>query len=188
MEKTIDRIRKIQAFYGLRTSEMERRIGYSKRGLANAAGSHASVRDEIIVNTLNEFPEINMEWLLLGKGPMLKGLNNKENKLGHVDGSTISKRIFMIAENYRLNQNRLAQILGFSEVAIGKLIRGENNPRYDMLVSILTNFPQVNPEWLMMGQGKMLKPDTPNTEGLEDKVRKIVNEVLNEREKREYKP
>lgn len=56
-----------------------------------------------------------------------------------------------------LNYSSFGKLLGYSDVAISKIITGKNKPKFDLLNSILTKIPEINPEWLLTGKGEMLR-------------------------------
>lgn len=59
------------------------------------------------------------------------------------------------AEN--LTPTRFADIIGVQRSAISHIITGRNNPSFDLIQKILSKFPRVSSEWLIMGRGEMYK-------------------------------
>ena len=62
-------------------------------------------------------------------------------------------RRFMKAEN--LNSTSLAQNLNIQASGISHILSGRNKPSYDFVTKLLTNFPNLNPDWLLLGKGPM---------------------------------
>lgn len=59
----------------------------------------------------------------------------------------------------------LAEMIGVNEYTLGRQIKGDRNVSLDIIDSILKIIPDVSAEWLMRGEGPMLKsgikPTTP---------------------------
>lgn len=62
-------------------------------------------------------------------------------------------RRFMKAEN--LNSTSLAQNLNIQASGISHILSGRNKPSYDFVTKLLTNFPNLNPDWMLLGKGPM---------------------------------
>ena len=70
--KAIDRIFQYINFKGLNKSEFERNTSISNGYLAKQLQRKADIGESILISILEYCPEINPEWLLTGKGNMLK--------------------------------------------------------------------------------------------------------------------
>jgi phage repressor protein C with HTH and peptisase S24 domain len=70
--KAIDRVFQYIDFNGINKSELERKTGISNGYLAKQLQRKADIGESILINILEYCPDINPEWLLLGRGEMLK--------------------------------------------------------------------------------------------------------------------
>ncbi len=59
------------------------------------------------------------------------------------------------AEN--LSPTKFADVIGVQRSAISHILSGRNKPSFDLIQRILTKFPRVSSEWLLMGRGEMYK-------------------------------
>ncbi len=59
------------------------------------------------------------------------------------------------AEN--LTPTKFADIIGVQRSAISHILSGRNKPSFDLIQRILSKFPRVSSEWLLMGRGEMYK-------------------------------
>ena len=59
------------------------------------------------------------------------------------------------AEN--LSPTKFADVIGVQRSAISHILSGRNKPSFDLIQKILTKFPRVSSEWLLMGRGEMYK-------------------------------
>ena len=69
------------------------------------------------------------------------------------------------AKNYTSAQ--FADEIGVQKSGISHIISGRNNPSLDFVQKILTRFPEVSIEWLILGKGPMFSSDVPRQPNLE---------------------
>lgn len=60
---------------------------------------------------------------------------------------------FLTAEN--ITQAQFADTIGVARASISHIIAGRNKPSYDFIASVLKNYPALNPQWLILGKGRM---------------------------------
>lgn len=70
---------------------------------------------------------------------------------------TMKERIQTIIDHYRLTAARFADKIGVQRSAVSHILSGRNNPGYDFMVKILETYPDINGDWLLIGQGDMHK-------------------------------
>lgn len=68
----------------------------------------------------------------------------------------ISLRISALMKNKKMNKRSLSVLMGYSDVAVGKIINGKSKPKFEFLETLIRVFPDINPTWLLTGQGEML--------------------------------
>lgn len=71
--------------------------------------------------------------------------------------TTINQRIKMIVDASGKAINYYAAIIGVSQPTLKACVDGNNAPRFDTLQKILIANPMISAEWLMRGEGNMLK-------------------------------
>ncbi len=84
---TLSRIKQYIDYKGITVSSLEREAGMSNGSFASQLKNNKTIGVDKLENILKVFPEINVEWLLTGTGPMLKSGENyleedKEQFLG----------------------------------------------------------------------------------------------------------
>ncbi len=79
----------------------------------------------------------------------------------------MKERLEMILEKYGISASKLAEILDVQRSGISHILAGRNNPSYDFLVRLLEHFSDIDANWLLSGEGKMLK--NPENELLTEK-------------------
>ena len=73
---------------------------------------------------------------------------------------TIGERIEEIINFHKTNRNKLSLKLNINSSVLFNIVKGRNLPSYDMILKILDEFPDISAEWLIKGEGEMLKKNT----------------------------
>lgn len=66
-------------------------------------------------------------------------------------------RLHAIMEWYGLNAKQFSEKVSINGSSLSYMLKGRNLPSYDALQKIIESFPEINIEWLMTGNGPMLK-------------------------------
>ena len=69
----------------------------------------------------------------------------------------ISKRFEAMIASLEMNNNSFALSIGRSPSNIKPIIDGKSKPGYDMLEAIFKKYPQINRDWLLMGEGQIFR-------------------------------
>ena len=72
----------------------------------------------------------------------------------------MNKRLlqFLSAEN--ISQTQFADTIHVARASVSHILAGRNKPGFDFLERMLRHYPNLNPEWLMTGNGRMYKTRT----------------------------
>jgi len=76
---------------------------------------------------------------------------------------TINKRIELIIKYLGMNNNSFSKKINVNPTVIHNIIKGRNKPSYDILTAILSTFDNINPTWLLTGEGEMLRENVGGT-------------------------
>ncbi|MEN6619450.1 MAG: helix-turn-helix transcriptional regulator [Rikenellaceae bacterium] len=69
----------------------------------------------------------------------------------------ISERLKQIISEKKLSIRAFAKEINCADTTIGALIKGKAEPGYSILFSIVNRYPEISPEWLLTGEGYMLR-------------------------------
>ena len=72
----------------------------------------------------------------------------------------MKERLSRLLQAKQLSAVRFAEIIGVQSSSISHLLSGRNNPNFDFIVKLLERFPDVNPDWFILGQGEMFRDTT----------------------------
>lgn len=128
-QKVKDRLSEFIAYLGLNNSTFEKRCGLSNGYIRNFKGNLGTQKLEGI---LKEFPQLNKEWLLFGKGSMLIDSENQpENPVEEQpQDRTMLDRLFAIVESQKDDINTLIQLVKEKDSKIEELIDELNAYKY----------------------------------------------------------
>jgi len=65
------------------------------------------------------------------------------------------ERIEKVMQHENMNSALFANAIGIQGSTLSHILNGRNNPSLSVLQAILNRFPNISPEWLIMGQGSM---------------------------------
>lgn len=75
-------------------------------------------------------------------------------------------RLLKIIKHYNLTSTRFADELGVQRSGISHILSGRNQPSFDFLVKLMKQYPEIDPDWLIIGKGNMIR--TP----VKDRIKK----------------
>ncbi|MBW6460169.1 MAG: helix-turn-helix domain-containing protein [Bacteroidales bacterium] len=71
-------------------------------------------------------------------------------------------RIRKLLEIKKESPSDFAQKLGVQRSSVSHIMSGRNNPGLDFLQKILTSYPDINPDWLLLGKGEIFRKPLDN--------------------------
>lgn len=97
----------------------------------------------------------------------------------------LNNRVIRVMELKGLTKTEFTSILNITPAILSHINSGRNKPSVEILQKIITHYPDISAEWLLMGQGAMLKAKninkesiTNNLETIETRLRDGVNSIL----------
>ena len=69
----------------------------------------------------------------------------------------MNNRLQQFLELENITPARLADTLGVQRSGLSHILSGRNKPGFEFITKLLTKFPHINSEWLIMGKGKPYK-------------------------------
>jgi plasmid maintenance system antidote protein VapI len=67
----------------------------------------------------------------------------------------MKERLLQFLNTYQITSTRLADQIGVQRSSISHILSGRNKPSYDFIYKFLQHYPEIDPRWLIMGEGKM---------------------------------
>lgn len=81
---------------------------------------------------------------------------------------SINQRLKIFVKSINSNPTAIGTKIGVSQTSLLKAIKGETLPSSKILVPLKENYPNLNMNWLLIGQGDMLLDETGD---LEERIR-----------------
>lgn len=69
----------------------------------------------------------------------------------------MKERLAQFLKSERLTAVKFAEIMEVQPSSISHLLAGRNKPNFEFISRMLLRFPELNPEWIINGQGEMYK-------------------------------
>ncbi len=69
----------------------------------------------------------------------------------------MKERLQKILTEKGLSAAKFAEILQIQRSNVSHVLSGRNNPGYEFIKKIMEHYPDINPEWLILGNGSMYK-------------------------------
>jgi hypothetical protein len=66
-------------------------------------------------------------------------------------------RLIAILKHFRINASQFADEIGVQRASVSHVLSERNKPGFDFIQKILATYPSISAEWLITGQGDMLK-------------------------------
>ncbi len=71
--------------------------------------------------------------------------------------------MFQLLNRLGFTATRFADEIGVQRSGISHILSGRNQPSYDFILKTMKRFPDINIEWLLVGNGEMMKTDFNDT-------------------------
>ncbi len=85
----------------------------------------------------------------------------------------ISERLLKIIEEYNHTKKSFAELTNISQPIVTHITTGRNNPGLDVIQKILLSFPEINPDWLILGNDPMKRPGLEEQNKFEKQLKNI---------------
>ncbi len=89
------------------------------------------------------------------------------------NNTRIIDRVFQIIEYKNISVNKFSKIIGVSNSYFGK-IKEKGGISANIIESILREYEEISPEWLLLGEGEMLKGNSNTLENPDSSA--LINE------------
>jgi phage repressor protein C with HTH and peptisase S24 domain len=74
---------------------------------------------------------------------------------------SICERFFQVLDYYGDTRYKFSRGSGISETVLSNIFNKKNKPKAETIETLLNKYKAVNANWLILGEGEMLKSDTP---------------------------
>lgn len=81
----------------------------------------------------------------------------------------MNARLKQFLEMESLSPARFCEMMGIQRSGLSHLLSGRNNPSFEFIQKMLSTFPTINADWLLLGKGKPYKEFSTDSEPIREK-------------------
>lgn len=159
-----ERLRYFLKINDIKAVDFCRSIGVS---LGFISGMRESIQPDKLKSIAIKYPSLNISWLMTGIGEMGNNMENEKSNSCINDMSeegTINQRIERVIEYSGVSLTAFAKKIGIAQTSLRECVKNGAEPKYSTLNKIVMSNPLISAEWLLRGEGSMLKSDISNKE------------------------
>lgn len=141
MSTILTRIQEISANEGITIAALERAIGASKGVLSRAINNGTDIQSKWIQILVENYPQYSTDWLLTGKGDMLRDDNKSPNSASTTNlapPDTVAPLLSLIREKDEVIRSQ-AEEIGRLKEQIDQMRRGRGHTASDANTSMVAN-------------------------------------------------
>lgn len=75
----------------------------------------------------------------------------------------MKERLQKLLHEYSLSSTKFADQIGVQRSSISHILSGRNKPGFDFLQKLLRHYPEISPQWILLGEGPMYKKQKNST-------------------------
>lgn len=157
------RLRLLRNRIGLRQIDMADLLGIKQNAYSNIENGKTSLTERN-ANIISEKLGVDKDWLIgkkniedLDMNPVWDILSPHFKPINPIEEAPIKQRILLYLKHKDISNNDFVKDLHLSK----DFWIIPRNPSSDVLVKVCSAHPELSPEWLLTGEGSMLKPVEP---------------------------
>ena len=151
----IQRIKIIYETLGLTQSHFSKQCNLSQSTVNGWYRLNKIPSVDAIKSIVAVYPNISLDWLILGEGDMY----NEQNTIME---NAVIQRIKEMLKEMNISVSELATRIGKPQTTVNNWLIAKRKPQMDFIFQILNSFEDVSAEWLLRGEGEMIKNISSN--------------------------
>lgn len=151
----IQRIKIIYETLGLTQSHFSKQCNLSQSTVNGWYRLNKIPSVDAIKSIVAAYPNISLDWLILGEGDMY----NEQNTIME---NAVIQRIKEMLKEMNISVSELATRIGKPQTTVNNWLIAKRKPQMDFIFQILNSFEDVSAEWLLRGEGEMIKNISSN--------------------------
>ena len=154
-----ERVMQILEYKGIAKENFFTEIGMTSANFRGSA-KHTPLNSTAIANIFTAIPDINLTWLITGKGEMLDNGSSKKIEYNftkeHIEqsGTLVKQRIKQVLSAFDSNPTQLSKLFGVNQKTLNNQINGDVMLSINTILLIKTAFPDIGLTWLITGEGE----------------------------------
>ena len=95
----------------------------------------------------------------------------------------IENKIIQVFTSSGMSRLEFATKLNISNAVLSHLASGRNKASLDLVIAVLTHFPKINSEWLILNKGEMYKSEIDDREALKSELNRQIQALISTNQK-----
>jgi len=95
----------------------------------------------------------------------------------------IENKIIQVFTSSGMSRLEFATKLNISNAVLSHLASGRNKASLDLVIAVLTHFPKINPEWLILNKGEMYKSEIDDRDALKTELNGQIQALMSTNQK-----
>jgi hypothetical protein len=95
----------------------------------------------------------------------------------------IENKIIQVFTSSGMSRLEFATKLNISNAVLSHLASGRNKASLDLVIAVLTHFPKINSEWLILNKGEMYKSEIDDREALKSELNGQIQALISTNQK-----
>jgi len=97
----------------------------------------------------------------------------------------VGNRIKKIIDGKKISNSQMADSIDLPRPVLSHILSGRNKASLSVIQKIITGYPEVNPEWLLLGKGDMFKAERSP---IQETEKKVTEALVDQKEEESKKP
>ncbi len=151
MNTISERIKMIIEYYGLNINTFSLRAGMANNSIIGKIVNDKQKKPsyETILKILTAFPKVDCTWLITGRGEMF---GSSDDNLPDV-----TDRVMHVMKKFSLSLKEMSYKIDVPPPELNDVMIKKRDPDVRLLTSIASAFPEIEPLWLFMNEGEMMR-------------------------------
>lgn len=135
------------------------RVHVNRSYISELKNNKRKLTEQFVRSVYHEFPFVSSEWLLSGNGSMMEKEPGEWIPLQASGNGGMNERIKRLIRNENLTYSGFAEKIEISENSLKSMFNRNTAPSYDTLGKIASVYRRYSLDWLLLGEGEMLKEE-----------------------------
>lgn len=156
------RLKKYLSKNGISIMELSEMSDIPYNSLTRALNEERGMSSETLNKILDSFPTLNAEWLISGIGDLEKPSkkNESQDQINKHDTSSIGNRLKKVLEIKGVSYSDFSTKAEIHYNSVTRMMNSDRAMNSKTLSKIFSIFPDLNPRYLITGEGEMFKNET----------------------------
>lgn len=132
---------------------VKKEVFFSELGLTygnfKGKSKKTPLNSNAIADILTKYSDVRCEWLLTGKGAMLRDYESTPKQ-------RFAEAVSYVIQHEKITQKEIGEAIGVNPTTLNSQIKGTNNPPQNTIITLTKKYPYLSAKWILLNEGSML--------------------------------